>query len=97
MEVLDHFHLTKAHVLDGKSIPCHTWDLQADPIVLPPLPPLPVLRSDQDPETKLVRIAAMEDSLVGLTNNGHVVKFDGLSTENIQGRSWVYASLFGTK
>jgi SCF-associated factor 1 len=90
MEELDQIQLSKAHVVDGISIPCYTWDLEIDPVQLPPLPRLPDLRPEHEyQETKLVRIAGMENSLVGLTNKGHIVKFDfGLPNQN----AWVYVS-----
>jgi SCF-associated factor 1 len=91
---------TKAHA-QGNMIPCFTWDLQINPMLLPPLPRLPDLRgtgldeATRTQETKLIKIACMESSLVGLTNKGHVLIFKGLSGIDFAGSSeWQYVNLF---
>ncbi|KAH7890788.1 regulator of chromosome condensation 1/beta-lactamase-inhibitor protein II [Phlebopus sp. FC_14] len=62
------------HAVDGV-IPCAPRDLRKDPRQLPELPRLPPLISGaQHTEIRLVKIAALENSLVGLTNHGHVLK-----------------------
>ena len=82
-------------------IPAVTWDLHHNPSRLPPLPDLPVLKhsersseSEGRPATKLVRIAGMDNLLIGLTNKGHVLKFGGLENEtSLQQGRWEYVSL----
>jgi len=98
MTELDKDESTKAIVPDdGTVIPCHPWDLNKDPIKLPILPDLPDLPATGLPEeerrreTKLTKIAAFDNCLVGLTNKGHVLKIDGLTDEDsIQ--IWRYVS-----
>lgn len=100
MEQLDRDRTALAHPIGGL-IPCHTWELGNDPMVLPPLPALPELTGtglDEETlgqDTTLIKIAAMDNSIVGLTNKGHVVKID-LSIEIVTGFSWKYVSLFGS-
>lgn len=73
-------------------IPCATWNLAQDPIRLPPLPPLPKLM-EQDGQIKLVKIASFDCHLIGLTNQGHVVKFGTLENEVSTPRGrWQYVS-----
>lgn len=89
---------TKAVVPDGGAvIPCYTWEMKRDPVRLPVLPDLPdlpatgLLEKERKQETKLIKIAAFDNCLVGLTNKGHVLKIDGMSDENsIQ--IWSYVS-----
>lgn len=94
MEQLDQDRTALGHPIDGV-IPCSTWDLENNPTELPPLPGLPQLTGTNldaetlRKETALIKIAAMDRSLVGLTNKGHVVKID-LSTE---GSRWEYVRL----
>lgn len=72
-------------------IPCSTWYLTRDPIKLPLLPSLPALLDTK--ETKLTKIAAFDNNLIGLTNQGHVLKFDCLSDEDTVTRGqWTYVS-----
>ena len=79
-------------------IPCATWDLEADPVRLPQLPPLPELLNtgnseNQDAATRLIQIAAFDAHLVGLTNKGHVLKFGALSNETtVSLGHWEYVS-----
>ena len=98
MTELDKDESTKAVVPDdGTIIPCHTWGINKDPVKLPILPDLPDLHATGLPEeerrkeTKLIKIAAFDNCLVGLTNKGHVLKIDGLTDEDsIQ--IWRYVS-----
>ena len=78
-------------------IPCRTWKVKMDPIKLPTLPDLPDLPATGLPEeelrkeTRLIKIAACNDSLVGLTNKGHVLKLEGMyAVEDT--RIWYYVS-----
>jgi len=94
MAKLDEDESTKAIVPDGGTvIPCHTWKINLDPIKLPILPRLPDLLATGLPEeeyrkeTKLIKISAFDNSLVGLTNKGHVLKMDELYMEN---STWVW-------
>jgi SCF-associated factor 1 len=81
-------------------IPCDVWDLERDPTILPALPPLPDLPGtgyegeSKDSPTQLTQIAGLDNCLIGLTNKGHVVKFDNLHNENTAhlGR-WEYVEL----
>ena len=91
---LDEDESTNAIVPDGGTvIPCHTWEINLDPIKLPILPRLPDLlatglsEEEHRKETKLIKISAFDNSLVGLTNKGHVLKMDGLHMENF---TWVW-------
>jgi SCF-associated factor 1 len=67
---------------------CVTWSLRADPRKIPNIPQLPELESpgmSQEERTKtttLVKIAAFDSHLIGLTNKGHVLKFGALSNED---------------
>ena len=68
-------------------IPCVAWPLRADPLRIPPIPELPQLSHTGSPqeersETALIKIAAFDNHLIGLTNKGHVLKFGDLSNEN---------------
>ena len=83
MDELDKDKSTKASVPDNETIiPCHTWEMRMDPVKLPILPDLPDLPSTGLPEearkkeTKLIKIAGFDNSLVGLTNKGHILKMD---------------------
>ena len=98
MDELDLDQSTKAIVPEGGTvIPCHTWEINKDPVKLPILPDLPDLPATGLPEgetrkeTKLIKIAAFDNCLIGLTNKGHVLKIDGLTDEDsIQ--IWRYVS-----
>jgi len=67
---------------DGTVIPCHTWEKNMDPVKLPIPPGLPDLpmtglaEEERRTGTKFIKIAAVERSLVGLTNKGHVLKIN---------------------
>ncbi|KAH7927307.1 RCC1/BLIP-II [Leucogyrophana mollusca] len=84
----------KAHVI-GDTIPCATWDLRINPIRLPELPPLPPLEAASAEEpTKLVKIAALENGLIGLTNHGHVLKFSVTGGLQAAHERWEYLPNF---
>ena len=98
MGELDRDRSTKAIVSgDGTVIPCHTWAMKKNPVKLPALPDLPDLRStgmskkERKKNTKLIKIAAFDNSMIGLTNKGHVLKIDGLTDGNSV-RHWRYVS-----
>lgn len=88
MEALDQDQTMKVQATSENTIPCHTWNLEKSPFMLPPLPPLPDLPItytglDEDmfhQETTLIKIAAMDGNIIGLTNKGHLVKYSGLSS-----------------
>ena len=98
MAELDEDESTKAIVSDGGTvIPCYTWEIKMDPVKFPTLPNLRDLPATGLPEdecrkeTKLIKIAGFYNSLVGLTNKGHVLKMDKLSAED-SARVWHYVS-----
>lgn len=82
---------------NGAVIPCHTWEINKDPVKLPTLPDLHDLpgtglpEEERKKETRLIKIAAFHQSLVGLTNKGHVLKLDGMAKEGSI-RNWRYVS-----
>ena len=71
-------------------LPCECWDLEHHPTKLPPLPTnLPELHPKTDAETqdappKLVKIAAGDHFVVGLTDGGRVLKLN-LQVDNETG------------
>jgi SCF-associated factor 1 len=77
-----------AYGTEDRLIPCVTWSLRADPLRIPRIPQLPELEStgvsqeDKSKTTTLIKIAAFDNHLIGLTNKGHVLKFGDLSSEN---------------
>jgi SCF-associated factor 1 len=90
-----------AYGTEDHRIPCVTWSLRADPLRIPPIPKLlPDLEStgmsqeEKSKETTLIKIAAFDNHLIGLTNKGHVLKFGDLSNENSFNRTtrWQYVS-----
>ncbi|KAI0730903.1 RCC1/BLIP-II [Earliella scabrosa] len=84
-------------------VPCYWWVLHgAEPVRLPSIPAgsLPKLsgigsEDAPDEETKLVKIAAFDNNIIGLTNKGHVLRYGELFGEDTyqQGR-WEYLPLF---
>jgi SCF-associated factor 1 len=78
----------QAYATTDHHIPCFAWPLRADPLRIPPIPELPELNhtgSLQEKETEmtiLIKIAAFDNHLIGLTNKGHVLKFGDLSNED---------------
>ena len=98
MAELDLNESTKAIVdNNGTVIPCHTWEINENPVKLPLLPDLPDLpatglhQEALRKETKLIKIAALDHCLIGLTNKGHVLKIDGLTDEGSV-QIWHYVS-----
>jgi len=76
-------------------IPCAIWEVDLDPVRLPPLPLLPGLTGESDAEIQLIKIAGLDNHLIGLTNQGHVLKFDALQSESTAlSGSWQYVSDF---
>lgn len=74
-------------------IPCTTWNLRQDTFKLPGLPELPSLPvcTGAEPDVKLVKIAGLENTLIGLTNHGHVLLFGLLTNESSAKSSrWTY-------
>ena len=77
-----------AYGTEDHCIPPVTWSLRADPLRIPRIPELPELEStgasqeERSKETTLIKIAAFDNHLIGLTNKGHVLKFGDLSNEN---------------
>lgn len=88
----------QAYATPDHHIPCVAWPLRADPLRLPHIPHLPELQNtgvseeERSKETTLIKIAAFDNHLIGLTNKGHVLKFGGLSDENSFDRTtrWQY-------
>ena len=83
-------------------IPCVTWGLDVVPTRLPAIPSLPELLDNgvekgSDPIV-LIQIAAFENNVVGLTNQGHVLKYGSLHSEfGVPLGRWEYVSSFGFK
>ncbi|EMD39127.1 hypothetical protein CERSUDRAFT_112811 [Gelatoporia subvermispora B] len=70
-------------------IPCHWWVMQGvDPIRLPPIPAnLPEMDTglgerERAEETRVVKVAGMDNYLIALTNKGHVLRYDHLGGEH---------------
>ena len=98
MRELDRDRSTRAIVSgDETVVPCHAWEMKHNPFKLPALPDLPDLPStgmptkEREKRTKLIKIAAFLNSMIGLTNKGHVLKIDGLTDGNSV-RRWNYVS-----
>lgn len=91
-----------AYGTEDHCIPCITWSLRADPLQIPPIPQLPDLEStgvsqeESSEATNLIKIAAFDNHLIGLTNKGHVLKFGDLSNEYSFDRTtrWQYLKNF---
>ena len=87
-------------VAEPNVVPCYWWVLHgADPVRLPPIPAerLPVLpgtglsQEDRDKETKLVKIASLDNNILGLTNKGHVLRYGELyGEETYRAGRWEY-------
>jgi|SRR5712675_1235500 len=79
-------------------IPCVAWALRADPLRIPHIPQLPELydtelsQEERSKDTTLIKIAAFDNHIIGLTNKGHVLKFGDLSNEDSFDRTtrWQY-------
>lgn len=83
--------------VNGNEIPCATWDYRHDTFKLPNLPELPPLRAstETEPVVQLMKIAGLDNHLIGLTNHGHVLKFDGLGgADSFTSGQWTYVSGF---
>ena len=100
MEHMDRLSDKRARATEGV-IPCETWDLHHNPRQLPPIPSLPMFKNQistserNEDVTKLVKIAAMDNILIGLTNKGHVLKFSELrSPTSLQAEGrWEYVGI----
>ncbi|KAF9453914.1 RCC1/BLIP-II [Macrolepiota fuliginosa MF-IS2] len=94
---LDNQSIGQAQAVDGV-IPCHTWTVTLDPVLLPSLPPLPDITNAEEEFKKnpprLIEVGGMEDQLVGLTNYGHVLKYNGLHNEQATTSDWHYLPEF---
>ena len=67
---------TRGIEIDGV-IKCHTWEMKGiEPLELPELPQLPTLVDGTVTHPRLVKIAAGDQFIIGLTDGGHVVKLD---------------------
>lgn len=92
----------RAHATTDGAIPCVLWDLHHNPRRLPALPVLPHLQhftelgQKEVEETKIIKIAGMDNFLIALTNKGHILKFGDLSNDDsAQMGRWEYVRLFG--
>jgi SCF-associated factor 1 len=89
---------SKVRSEDGAVIPCATWTADFEPLRLPRLPLLPELTATgsgkKGPVPRLVKIAGLEGLMIGLTDQGHVLKFDSLHDETmaLNGR-WEYVCI----
>ncbi|KAI0794449.1 RCC1/BLIP-II [Fomes fomentarius] len=84
-------------------VPCYWWVLQgAELIRLPAIPTgrLPKLECtglEDDPEEsiRLVKIAGLDNNILGLTNKGHVLRYGSLNREDTyQNGCWEYLPFF---
>jgi SCF-associated factor 1 len=67
---------TEGMEVDGV-IKCHAWTLEGiEPLRLPELPHLPTLVDGEATHPRLVKIAAGDQFIIGLTDGGHVLKLD---------------------
>ncbi|PPQ67894.1 hypothetical protein CVT26_007094 [Gymnopilus dilepis] len=99
MQEMDGDGDTKAYATKDNVIPCITWDLDVMPTRLPSIPPLPDLVNTGDIKkadpTQLIQIAGFDNHIVGLTNNGHVLKYGSLHDETGVPRGrWEYLPQF---
>lgn len=80
------------HPTEDGIIPCAQWELHKDPYRLPELPRLPNLdeTNAEDVGVYLVKIAALESHLIGLTNRGHVVKILVQTSDTARLEGWAY-------
>lgn len=78
----------QAYPTTDRHVPCVPWSLRADPLRIPHVPELPELnytglsQEERPKATTLIKIAAFDNYLIGLTNKGHVLKFGDLSNES---------------
>ncbi|PPQ63813.1 hypothetical protein CVT24_009808 [Panaeolus cyanescens] len=70
---------------DGNTIPCAPWALDMMPFKLPSIPALPPLQQSnsegEERNVHLIQIAGFDCHIVGLTNEGHVLKYGQLHDE----------------
>lgn len=85
-----------AHATEGGIIPCAHWELPHDPYRLPELPRLPRLDETmaEDVGVYIVKIAALDCHLIGLTNCGHVIKILVQTRDTARLEGWVYVRRF---
>lgn len=75
MQFESHRQDLRGDEIDGV-IQCHVWVMEGiEPLRLPELPSLPKLKRDAS-HPKLVKIAAGDQFLIGLTDGGHVLKLN---------------------
>ena len=76
---------------------CIPMDFSLEPLRLPDLPLLPELDEEansRNEPTRVVSIAGLDNSLVALTNKGHVLKFDDLGDiDSASSGRWTYVGL----
>lgn len=91
---------------------CATWEINRDFLELPALPdsllvldPSAAANTDREEELRIIKIAAGENFVVALTNQGHVLKLDIDSSESLDeirknfrngSKKWIYVSHCGT-
>lgn len=78
------------------AIPCVPWELDLAPTRLPSIPALPDLfgRTDSGKPTQLIKVAGLDNLLIGLTNKGHVLAFGSLHNETSASRAnWQYVNI----
>jgi len=86
----------RACATENGLIPCVTWNLESDPVQLQPIPPLPKLVhlgepvKEDDEETRLIQIAGLEHHIIGLTNQGHVLKIFIDDEDTAPQSNWEY-------
>jgi SCF-associated factor 1 len=91
---MDELGIGEAKQRDGV-IPCHTWTVAVDPVLLPSLPSLPDIaglgENFRENPPRLIEIGGMDSIIIGLTNYGHVLRFRGLDHERAIGTlGWQY-------
>lgn len=85
-------HGSKQKPIDtsGDAVECRTWEFHDDPHKLPDLPPLPLfVANTSTKEVYLIKIAGLNNHLLGLTNHGHVLTIH-LEGGNVS--AWEYVS-----
>lgn len=76
----------QARARSGEVIPCQVWEVRENPFRLGDLPSdLPKMKAEEtgeseehrreDAETRIVRIAALDNVVIALTNRGHVLRY----------------------
>ncbi|PAV22969.1 RCC1 BLIP-II [Pyrrhoderma noxium] len=79
-------------------IQCSILEACQEPFLLPSIPGLPLLYETDSPDslevvTKLVKIAAMNGALIGLTDKGHVLKMNNFASGQSH-YEWTYLPQF---